>query len=121
MASTLPTETFIYTTEESFTSTVDPETTVATEMNGTTVVSTSPTNEPSMEPTIHDGIISSTEIISETMAVSTTAEFDDEQCVVSDTVFGVFFSFDQTKRNCDICLYEEDKTRRQNRRCEIIE
>ena len=121
MASTLPTETLIDTTEESFISTMDPETTVATEMESTIVVSTSPTSEPSMEPTINNEVISSTDIISETMETSTTTDFDDEQCFVSDTIFAVFFSFDQIKRKCDICLYEEAKTRRQDRRCEIIE
>ena len=114
-------ETSLSSTSDATTSTIDPETTVAIGTGTTMEVTASPTNEPSMEPTMNDGLPSSTEIISQTMNVSTTAKFDDEQCIVSDIVFEVFFSFDRIKRKCDICLYEEYKRRRQDRRCEIIE
>ena len=110
--------TVIDTTEQPYLSTTDVETTVATDSQTSMDTTTSPTNEPSMKPTISDELSSSTEIIVET--ISTIAEFDDGQCLVSDLVFEYFFNFNGIQRKCDICIYE-DKTRRQERRCEMIE
>ena len=95
-----------------------PSTLSSNTITETTIEPFVPTNKPSMEPTMNNTVIPSTDIISAT--IPTTAEFDDEQCIVADIVFAVVFQFDRIKRKCDICLYE-DQTRRQDRRCEIIE